>query len=240
MRPSSGSRLSRALAKTYCHAQLVSCCGDRLRKVCRPDPGGEVFAMLTPPTAKVVAQRLNRAHRQRHHAILVALPSPDQHHAPLEIDLLGPYPQGLHQAQPAAILQQRDQSRRAFDRRKEPHDLIPREDHRQAHRALGAHRVDRPIRQRPPEHLPVEEDQCLQRLVLGRCRDPATHGKIGEERGDFTGTELQRVLASMEDHEPSRPSDRDGHRPPGEAPDQACPFDCVAKIGQGDCIRRAH
>lgn len=51
----------------------------------------------------------------------------------------------------------------------------------------------------------IEEEQCAQRLILGRRADLPAVGKIGQEGGDVLATEFGGVAFAVVEDEPARP-----------------------------------
>src|SRR5262245_450948 len=60
-------------------------------------------------------------------------------------------------------------------------------------------------RQLDVENVAVQEEQCAQRLVLGRGRDLAVDGERGQERGYFGRAHLDRVPLAVEEDVPPDP-----------------------------------
>lgn|SRR6266545_674755 len=63
-------------------------------------------------------------------------------------------------------------------------DFLPSEDERQANGALGPRRVLQPL-QLPPEHLPEQEQEGAECLVLCRGADSEARRQASEERSDL-------------------------------------------------------
>jgi hypothetical protein len=98
--------------------------------------------------------------------------------------------------------------------------LPAREHHRQPCRPL---RPQQPVQlgKRKREHVPVEEDECVERLVLRGRGDVLLRRRVGEERGDVGGAELGRVPLPVMDHVAAHPVDvrlLGGHGPAAWVP----------------------
>jgi hypothetical protein len=85
----------------------------------------------------------------------------------------------LHHAQAGTIEQHGDDPRDAVQVRQRRLHFSPRQDDRQARRALGAHEVVEPAGVLAEDFL-VREEDGRERLVLRRRRHPARDGEIGQ------------------------------------------------------------
>ncbi len=83
-------------------------------------------------------------------------------------------------------------------------DLCAREHHRQP---LGPLRTDGTVEalEFAAEDVAIQEQDAGQGLVLGRRRDLAAHGEIGQERDDFGGSHLVGVALVVEQDEATNP-----------------------------------
>jgi len=50
------------------------------------------------------------------------------------------------------------------------------------------------------EDMTIEEDESLQRDILGRSRHLSRHGEMREKGADFWGTHVRGVALVMEEH----------------------------------------
>jgi len=117
----------------------------------------------------------------------------------LQRQILHPQAQPLHEAQSAAVEQACYQPGSALELRQQCTHLGTGQNHRQA---LGSNRagdVGQPG-QIDFQHVPVQEQQCLQRLVLRGRAHLAVHREMRQELLDLGRAELARVPPLMEDH----------------------------------------
>ena len=76
--------------------------------------------------------------------------------------------------------------------------FVPRQDGGQTLRPPGAHHLVQP-RQIHLEHDPVQEQERVERLVLGGRGDAAIDGERGEKPGDLGRAHLRRVALGVEE-----------------------------------------
>ena len=50
------------------------------------------------------------------------------------------------------------------------------------------------------EDMTIEEDESLQRAILGGSRHLSRHGEMREKGADFWGTQVRRVALMLEEH----------------------------------------
>ena len=122
----------------------------------------------------------------------------------LEIQFLHPQPQRLHQPQPRAVHQARDQPRRAAELRQHRAHLAPRHHHRHMARAPRP-RHPRQVTELAPQHLPVQEQQRRQSLVLRRGRHRLVHRQVSQESLDLGLAHRVRVALAVEQDEAANP-----------------------------------
>jgi len=116
-----------------------------------------------------------------------------------EVDVLDAQAYGFEKAEPGAVKQPRDETRDALKSAEDGFDLGAVEYHGQVNARLRAHEGVEP-RQIDAEHVPVEEQQRGQSLVL-RCWGTAFgDGKVRQERRDFDGAKVTGVAQTMEAH----------------------------------------
>jgi hypothetical protein len=84
--------------------------------------------------------------------------------------------------------------------------LAPREDHGDPIGAPGPHDLVEPG-QLLPEHVPVEEEQCAQRLVLGGRGHVVLHGQRTQKLRDLGPAHLRRMALAVEEDEAADPGD---------------------------------
>ena len=114
--------------------------------------------------ARLTQPRRNR-HRQKRAAVLLPLATPDDDLPPVEIDVLDPQFEALGDAEPRAIQQHHHQPRSPGEPVQNPPHFSTRQHHWQT---LG----DTPARNAveraniQPQDLPIQEEDCAQRLIL--------------------------------------------------------------------------
>jgi hypothetical protein len=125
---------------------------------------------------------------------------------PLEVQVLDTQLQALEETQSAAIQQRYHQVRHTAHPRQHPADLVARQHHRQP---PGPPRplAQRNLRQRPPKHLLVQEQQRAQRLVLRRGRDVPAIRQMLEKPRHLGLPHLHRVPLPVEQDVPPDPPD---------------------------------
>lgn len=150
-------------------------------------------------------QRRRQGLREHRHPVLVPLPAAHGDLPARQIHVLHPQAQALHQPEPRAVEQRRHQERHTVQHAQDARHLLGREHHREPVPSLRADRMLRQC-QRPPQHVPVQEEQRGQRLVLRRRRHPRAHGERGQESLDLGFPQLRRMAATVEDDEAPDPA----------------------------------
>ena len=138
------------------------------------------------------AQGGTQTGRQNRHPILGPLTVANHDLASLKIDIFHAQAQALHQPQPGPIDQARHQGARALHGREQAFDFMHTKHCRQACGALGPHHLVQP-RKFSTEHLPIEEQQGRQGLLLRCRRDIVLDGQIGEESRHLAMPHLRRM-----------------------------------------------
>jgi hypothetical protein len=144
---------------------------ERVRKL---DPAGavpQIAPMLFTSLSEVAAQVAFDCRWQHRHPI-VALGATDDNLIGGEVDVLDAEATALKQAQSGAIEERGHQARHAFQLPQDCQHFVTRQNHRQPLRAFRAHDAIEPG-DLQLEHVPIEEQQCAQRLVLGGRRHVA-------------------------------------------------------------------
>ena len=129
-------------------------------------------------------QRSRCAVRENRHAVLLTLAVAHHDLRVLEVDVLHAQSQRLHEAQPAAVQQLRDQVKRRLELREQRLHLSPRQNDRHVLRRAGANDVLEP-RQLDLEYVAVQEQDRRQRLVLRRGRNPPFDREVRQEALDL-------------------------------------------------------
>jgi hypothetical protein len=89
-----------------------------------------------------------------------------------------------------------DELGRPFELDEKPFDLAAIEDGRESLGTLGRGEITE-IQVFAPQHLLVEEDQCIECLVLGRGGNVAGHCQVVEEGDDLLITQVPGVTLAM-------------------------------------------
>ena len=162
--------------------------------------------MLRPDPLEVGSQ--GAAHHGRQHRPAVSPALPPTHHdlAAVEVDVLHAQLQALEQAEAGAVEERRHQPSRAGEPRQHGRHLLAAEHDGDVRRAPRANQTVEP-RQLHAEHVPVEEQQRTERLVLGRRAHPAILGQVREEAGHLLGSERRRVTLVVKQNVPPDPED---------------------------------
>ena len=164
-------------------APLRPACGYLRASANGSETPGRAAPLLLEPVAQpreVGAQRCLECRRKRRDTVLAALGLPDNEFAALERQVLHPQAQALRQPQSAAVKKARQEprSRPAAERAVR----APPARSRTTGRRLGWEaRVTPSSHGSLTQHMSVEKQQCLQRLVLRRRADLAVHCQMRQE-----------------------------------------------------------
>src|SRR5207344_3515825 len=123
----------------------------------------------------------------------------DQHSA-IEVDVLDAQGEGLLQPEAAAVHEGRDQLGAASQMIEYGPDLGSRQDQRHPHGAFGARGVLEVI-ELSVEHLPEQEEEGAEGLVLGGAVDPTADGQVSEVGPDLDHAEVLCVAGAVERQE---------------------------------------
>lgn len=149
-----------------------------------------------PQPRQVRPQRRVERGRQDRHTILGALGLANDDFATIQGKILHPQAQALQQTKPSTIEQVGDQPCSAIQVRKNGRDFATRQHDRQATAWRGPGYALQPG-QVDCQHLPIQEQERLQRLVLGARTDLAVYGQMGQELLDLSRTEFAGMTALM-------------------------------------------
>jgi len=152
-----------------------------VRQVHPAQSAGQVARVQQAHLRQLAQQRFAQRARKHRHPVLAALAIADGQLVALQVHVLDPQPRALHQAQPAAVEQPGHQRLPPGQALQQPHHLRARQHHRQPPRPLGTDHVLHP-RQLDAQHLPIEEEQGGQRLVLGAGGHVVPRRQPGEKR----------------------------------------------------------
>ncbi len=182
--------------------------GDAARRVFPTEPTGHfdpaagwipiaVGLMLAPHPVDLSPQRRPNDGRKNGDPILRSLATTDPDLTPVEVEVLDPERQALHQTKPATIQDQADQSRHAV---KSGQDLA-HFGRRQDDRNPGGQprpRKGPEVSGRPAEDLAVEKNEPGDGLVKGTGRYLALDREMGEKFPDLRLAHVARVSELVE------------------------------------------
>ena len=150
-------------------------------------------------------QRADQARWQHGNPVLVALAAADYELAARKVHVFHAQRQCLRQTQASTVKYSDDQARMPLELGIDALDFLLRQHHRQALRTPRPY--DRIQQwQLDPEHMPVQEQQGLQRLILRRSRDLSLRCQPGQEGSDFRGSQLARMPTAVKADEPPDPA----------------------------------
>jgi hypothetical protein len=156
---------------------------------------------------QMLAQRRNDRCREHSHSILTALGITHDDLAARKKQILDPQLMRLHQAQPAAVEEIRNEPTCAVDVSQYRANLRSTQNHWQSLRPESPRHVLEP-RQVDLDHLPIKKKKSLQSLILSGRRDFGLNGEVSEEglnllrppfRADASGRETSHTDASIVD-----------------------------------------
>jgi O-acetyl-ADP-ribose deacetylase (regulator of RNase III) len=140
-----------------------------------PWPPADIAIVLVANCDQMIGQGLDQGLGDHGQPVLASLAVADGQLVAVEVEVLHPDSQGFQQAEAAAVQQGRDQARGTIHLPQQRADLVAREDDGQALGAAGVDDVAQPL-ELAAEHIPVQEEQRREGLVLSRCAG-AEHGR---------------------------------------------------------------
>ena len=176
----------------------------RIRQLDLAEPLRQIPRMQPPRRRDLLPQRPHRPIRHHRQSIPPPLPIPNSQLPPLEIHVLDSQPQPLEQPQPAAPEQQRHRPRVPLHPLENALHLLDRQHHGNPQRPPRPHHP----RQRPhiaPDHIAIEEEQPVQRLVLGRRRHVPPRRQMAQEQLHLRPPHLRRMPLLMKQDELPHP-----------------------------------
>lgn len=170
-----------------------------------------VTRLQVPPvqsenSGKVRLERLDHDGRQHGHTVLRALAIADQYLPVAEIHVFDAQSQALHQPQSGTVQQTCHQPLGAFELRQHRPRLYRRQRHRKPRRTL------RPLEAFYPtqiqfKHIPIQEQNCRKRLVLGRRCHIALYRQMRHKRDHLRLAHLCGMPFAVEEDKASNPID---------------------------------
>lgn len=121
-----------------------------------------------------------------------------------KIDILYPQPYALHQPHPRSVQQRPHERLRALKTIQQSRNLATLQYDRKPARPLRPHEIVQ-FPEFKAEHLLIEEDQRVERLILSARGDLAADGQILEKGNDPIRTELRRVVIAAKQDETADP-----------------------------------
>jgi hypothetical protein len=162
-----------------------------------------------PQAVRALQLRLQRVHqrcRQHHHAVLTSLAAAHHDDEALEIDVLAAQLQRLGDAHAGAVEQLRQHGMRTLEQYQHRAHLGGRQHHRQARLVLQPIHGVHP-RQVLAKHLPIQEQQCRQRLPVRGHRHTPLDRQPGQEGLRLVGAHFLGMAQTVEANEGSHPMD---------------------------------
>jgi len=123
------------------------------------------------------------------HPILLSFPVPDRDLPAVQVDVLHPQPQHLHESETASVQQRHRETIPILDGIQQPSYLLPAQYDRQLSGALRSLELPEIAKRRTDDVLEVE-DERVERLSLRRCRHPFRDHQTLEECPHGVGTLL--------------------------------------------------
>jgi hypothetical protein len=158
--------------------------------------------MPRPTPGQVMLEQRGERGGTRGPSVLVARARTDSQRLHLNINVLAPDPDGVHDAPSTPVGKFGHQLGGSVQQRDDSGDGFACHDHRDVDRLVRAHGIDG-AQQRIVEDALVEEGQGIHRLVLDGGRDVSMHRQVGEERlyRGFGGEEVFARPHAVEMHE---------------------------------------
>jgi hypothetical protein len=173
---------------------------ERPRQIHLAVPFRQILRVQRERDRDLLPKRLHRPLRQHRQPIPPPLPIPDPQLPPLEIDVLNPQPQRLEQPQPAAPQQQRHDPRIPLEPRQHALHFFDRQHHGNPNRPPRPHHLpERP--ELPSDHIPIEEEQRIQRLILRPRRHVPPRRQLRQKRLDLLPPHPRRMPLAMKQDE---------------------------------------
>ena len=176
----------------------------RIRQLDLAEIFRQIPRMQPPRRGDLLPQRLHRPIRHHRQAIPPPLPIPNPQLPPFEIHVLNPQPQSLQEPQPASPKQKRHRPRIPLHSLENALHLLDRQHHRNPNRPPRPHHP----RQRPqiaPDHIAIEEEQSVQRLILRPRRYVPPRRQMAQEQLHLRPPHLRRMPLPMKQNELPHP-----------------------------------
>jgi hypothetical protein len=148
---------------------------------------------------QMLLQPRHQALGQQCQPVLAALPVAHRELTPLNIHILDPQPQRLHQSEAAAVQQPHHQGRLSLQSLAHRPHLRFAEHHRQPAPCPCPHHTLQ--LQVALQQLPVQKQQRRQRLILGGGTDLQVHRQVAQEGVHLGAAHLARVAPAVKPQE---------------------------------------
>ena len=155
----------------------------------------------------LAAEGFDQGGRQEGGPVLAALAVADDDVHLVEIDILDPQPEALHQPEAGPVQQAGGEPGGAVELGQDGAGLLAAEDGRQPLGGLGPHGLALDPCQRLSQDDLVEEEQGAEGLVLGGGGQVLLDRQMGQEGDDFGLGHLEGMPLAMEQDESLRPVD---------------------------------
>ena len=166
----------------------------------RPAAGLQIPGVPDADLVEMLLEGITQRPRKDRLPVLSTLAVPDHEHPAAELDVLDAQGQAFVQPETAAVHEGRDQPEAAAKAAEHRADLLPRQDDRQAHGALGARGVGEAV-QLPLEHCLEREQEGAEGLVLGGGADPPPDRQVGELGPDLGRAQDGKIAVAVEREE---------------------------------------
>jgi hypothetical protein len=174
------------------------------RKCDAAETVGQITLMLSPDVFEMCRQaRLDAAGKHRP-TILLPFATPDHDLMAVEIEIFDAQLERLLKPEPSPVEQRHDEPRDSCQLVYDGAHLVNAEDDRDAYRAVCVrHVIDRSGIK--TKHVPIQEQERAERLVLCRRADLLNHREVREIPTDLVAAHLRRMSLAVENNKPSNP-----------------------------------
>jgi hypothetical protein len=130
-----------------------------------------------PDGFEVVAERILRGVGKQRNAVLATFPVPHDQRVAHEIQILYAKLQRLQKSKTGTVQQRDHQARWRDEFREHPPRFVAGEDDGEATWPFRSNHLLQ-VRKGQIQNVPLQKDNCIERLVLGRRRDPLPGGEV--------------------------------------------------------------
>lgn len=151
------------------------------------------------------SQWLDQVFRKKGMAIFPALSIADEDGATFKVEILDTQGQHFREAHAGAVEKTRHEERKSLQVQEQAADFLPGEDDGESARAFGRLEL-RQLSDGNVQNVLIEEDDGVERLILGGGSHIPLHGEVIEEGRDGLGPQLGGVNLSVEEDVATDPS----------------------------------